>query len=153
MNFFAVLNHWVHLCSIIFWMGGTAFQVVVIAPFITKDNPLPTYLIAISNRFQKIISPLLLILLVTGGINLGFRRAGHETIPPEYVTALAFKFLLVATVVSIHFVSFIRSNLNNTTLADQKTQILSQYQHAKWTLAIGIIIIFIAAMLRQWKFL
>jgi putative copper export protein len=153
MNFFAVLNHWVHLCSVIFWMGGVAFQLLVIAPFITKENPPPAYLITISNRFQKIISPLLLILLVTGGVNLGFRRAGHETIPPDYITALAFKLLLVATVVSIHFFSFIRSNLNDTTLADQKTQILSQYRYAKWTLAIGIIIIFIAAMLRQWKFL
>lgn len=152
MPFFAVLNHWVHLSSVVFWMGGVAFQILVIAPFMTKDNAPPAYAIVLANRFQKIISPLLLILLVTGGVNLGFRRAGYETIPPGYISLLAFKVLLVAVVVSIHFFSFIRVNIANTTVADQKTQILSQLRYGKWTLAIGIIIIFIAAMLRQWKF-
>jgi putative copper export protein len=152
MNFFAVLNHWIHLASVIFWIGGVAFQLVVIFPFITKDNLPASYLITLATRFQKIISPLLLILLVTGGVNLGFRRSGYETIPSGYITTLAFKVLLVATVVSIHFFSFIRVNLDNTTATDQKAQILSQFRYAKWTLAIGIIIIFLASMLRQWKF-
>ncbi len=158
MNFFAVLNHWVHLASVIFWMGGVAFQVVVIAPFVTKDHAPPPYLIALSNRFQKVISPLIFILLVTGGVNLGFRRAGHDTIPPGYISALGFKVLLVAAVVSIHFFSFIRSKLvwtptaDDPSVLDQNRQIVTQSQYAKWTLAIGMIIIFIASMLRQWKF-
>ncbi len=152
MNFFAVLNHWIHLSSVIFWMGGVAFQLIVISPFIKKDNSPPTYLIALSSRFQKIISPLLLILLVTGGVNLGFRRAGYEAIPDGYITAFAFKVLLVTAVVSIHFFSFIRSNLTETSVADQQVQIQSQFRYAKWTLTIGVVIVFIATMLRQWKF-
>jgi len=152
MNFFAVLNHWIHLSSVIFWMGGVAFQMLVISPFMTKDSPPPAYLIAILNRFQKIISPLLLVLLVTGGVNLGFRRAGYETIPYGYISALGFKILLVTVVVSIHFFSFVRSNLTDASTTDQQAQISSQLRYAKWTLTIGVIIIFIATMLRQWKF-
>ncbi|MBI3597860.1 MAG: hypothetical protein HY201_00125 [Nitrospirae bacterium] len=152
MNFFAVLNHWVHLASVIFWMGGVAFQVLLISPFVTKDNPPRAYIVALSNRFQKVISPLILILIVTGGVNLGFRRAGHDTIPPGYISALGFKVLLVAAVVSIHFFSFIRFKFDQSSVADQETQRLSQNRYPKWTLAIGAIIVFIASMLRQWKF-
>ena len=152
MNFFAVLNHWVHLASVIFWMGGVAFQILLIAPFLKTDNPSTAYFISLSNRFQKVISPLLLILIVTGGVNLGFRREGYDMIPPGYISALGFKVLLVALVVSIHFFSFVRSRLNDPSVANQETQIVSQNRYAKWTLAIGVIIIFIASMLRQWKF-
>jgi len=152
MNFFAVMNHWIHLASVIFWMGGVAFQILLIAPFVKTDNLPPSFLIALSNRFQKVISPLLLILIVTGGVNFGFRRAGYDTIPPGYISALGFKVLLVTVAVSIHFFGFVRTKFDAPPVADQNAQILSQFRYAKWTLSIGIIIVFIASILRQWRF-
>lgn len=151
MHFFAVVNHWLHLASVIFWMGGVAFQLVVISPFLKSDHPPPAYLTILANRFLKFISPILFILVVTGGINLGVRRAGHEEIPPGYISALGFKVLLVAAVASIHFFSFIRSRYDDSS-RDENIPILPMAAYAKWTLAIGVIIIFIASMLRQWRF-
>jgi hypothetical protein len=133
-------------------MGGVAFQLFVVFPFRGKDKIAPPYLINLASRFQKIISPLLLILIVTGGVNIGFRRAGFETIPNGYIASLAFKLLLVATVVCIHFFSFVHVNLDNTFANEHETQIRSLIRYGTFTLIIGMIIIFIAAMLRQWKF-
>jgi putative copper export protein len=150
MNFFAVLNHWVHLVCVIFWIGGTAFQLLIISPFTKKDAPPASYLVAIANRFQKWIGPLIFILLVTGGMNLGFRRAGHPELPPGYISALGVKVMLVAVIASIHFFGFIRSHQDDS--LNTNTPTLPRAGYAKLTLAIGVIIIFIAAMLRQWKF-
>jgi putative copper export protein len=133
-------------------MGGLAFQLFIIAPFTQSDHALPEYLSTISSRFQKYISPLLLILIVTGGVNLGVRRAGHEALPYGYLSAFAFKALLVGAVVSIHFFSFVRSKMEDPANPDYEAQLLSRFRFAKWTFSIGIIIIFIASMLRQWKF-
>ncbi len=152
MNFFAVLNHWFHLVSVIFWMGGVAFLLLVISPFSKSDHPPPAYLVALANRFSKFIAPIIFILVVTGGINFGFRHAGHEEIPPGYLFALGFKVLLVAAVASIHFFGFVRSKVDDLSAASQKTPALPGLCYARWTLAIGIVIIFIASMLRQWRF-
>ncbi len=152
MNFFAAANHWFHLASVIFWMGGIAFQLLVISPFSKSDHPPPAYLITIANRFQKFIGPLIFILIVTGGVNLGFRRAGHEEIPPGYISMLGIKVFLVAAVVSIHFFGFIRSKREESSLVQPEIPILPRLAYAKWTLAFGVVIIFIASMLRQWRF-
>ncbi|MEK7702507.1 MAG: hypothetical protein AAB317_00910 [Nitrospirota bacterium] len=151
-DFPSALNHWIHLVFVIFWMGGLAFQLFIIAPFLKSDNAPYEYLFKISDRFQKYLSPLILILLVTGGINLGIRRAGHEEIPEGYVTLFAFKALLVAVVVSIHFFGFVRSKINEHSNIDHQAELLSRFRYATWTFLIGIVIIFIAATLRQWRF-
>jgi putative copper export protein len=133
-------------------MGGLAFQILIIAPFLKSDNAPYEYLLKISDRFQKYISPLLLILIVTGGVNLGTRRAGHEEIPTGYISLFAYKALLVAVVISIHFFSFVRSKVDDPANPNHEAQLRSRFRFAKWTFSIGIIIIFIASMLRQWKF-
>ncbi|MEK7285932.1 MAG: hypothetical protein AAB035_01355 [Nitrospirota bacterium] len=151
-GFFPVLNHWIHLILIIFWMGGLAFQILIIAPFVKSDAAPPEYLLTLLNRFQKYITPLLLILIVTGGVNLGIRRAGYENFPDGYLPAFAFKVLLVGLVISIHFFGFVRCKLNDIPNLDHRAELLSRLRYSKWTFSIGIIIIFIASMLRQWRF-
>jgi len=150
MNLFAALNHWIHLSSVIFWMGGVLFQLFIVAPFLKTDLPPPGYLIALSNRFQKVISPIILILIITGGLNIGLRRAGHEALPPGYVSALGVKILLVAGVASIHLFSMIHLQKND--LPDRTLKTLPGQPYIGWTFVLGIIIIFIAAILRHWAF-
>jgi len=150
MRLAASVNHWLHLLSVIFWIGGMAFQVLIIGPFVKSDHPPPAYLVILANRFQKFISPLLFILIVTGGINLGFRRIDSGALPPDYLKAFGLKIFLVAAAISIHFFGFIRSGTEG--VENQTGTELPRQGYAQWTLLLGVVIIFIASILRQWRF-
>lgn len=154
MNFFAVLNHWLHLVSVVLWVGGVAFQIFISAPVLKPDDPSQDYLTRISDRFRQMVGPLLLLLVITGGINLGFRRSGYESVPPGYISALGVKVFLVSAVASMYIFGVIRTRA--TEEAEKKTKEekppFPDYTFTKLTLIIGLIIIFLASMLRQWKF-
>ncbi len=154
MNFTAVLNHWLHLISAVIWIGGAAYQVFVLAPLLKSgDVPQPT-LLATVKRFRRLSLVALITLVTTGGINLGIRRAGHEFIPPGYVSALGVKIFLVVIISSGLIFGFVRA----TQLEEESRQnqeegvVLPSFSFTKMTLVLGVIIVFIAAMLRQWKF-
>ena len=87
MNFSAVLNHWLHLISAVIWIGGSAYQVFVLAPLLQSgDTPLET-LLATAKRFRQISLVALMTLVVTGGINHGIRRAGQRARASNNVNA------------------------------------------------------------------
>lgn len=154
MNFYAVLNHWLHLISVIIWIGGSAFQVFVAAPLLKTGDPSYDFLKGINKRFRRIVGPLLLILVVTGGINFGVRSKGHEFVPPGYISALGVKVFLFAALASLYFFGVLRSRYKDEEeerpREDQPT--LPEFVQTRLTLIIGLIIIFLASMLRQWKF-
>ena len=91
-------------------------------------------------------SVFLLILVVTGGMNFGFRIKGYEEIPPRYVSALAVKVFLIVAMGSALVFGFIRRE------DEDKQRLSPSLRHAKISLVFGVLIVFIAAMLRQWKF-
>ena len=151
MNLFATINHWLHLTAAILWIGGVAFQVLIFAPLL-KNRPLPaSFLGAILNRFRMMVGPLFLVLIVTGGINFGVRRAGAE-MPVAYVTALGVKVFLVATVASLHFFMGLTPYDPDAAAPNERTsRILPNFTFSQVTLIIGMAIIFIASMLRHFK--
>ncbi len=151
MNFFATINHWLHLTAAILWLGGAAFQVLIFAPLL-KTRALPAnFLDALSNRFRLMVGPLVLTILVTGALNFGIRRAGGE-MPVAYVVALGVKVFLVATVMSIHFFMGLTPPDSNRAASDERTsRILPNLTFNYVTLIVGVAIIFIAAMLRHFK--
>ncbi|MFQ5780939.1 MAG: hypothetical protein ACE5J1_00105 [Nitrospiria bacterium] len=158
MNFFAVLNHWLHLISVILWIGGAAFQVAILSPYLKVKDPSSDFLNKITTRYRHMVILLLFILVVTGGINFGFRRVGHDEIPPGYISALGVKVFLVVAMASMPLFQLVRSQHDEE--ADEKATdrfsnnpgTLPGYTFAKLTLIIGVVIIFLASMLRQWRF-
>ncbi len=154
MNFFAVLNHWLHLISVVIWIGGVAFQVFVAAPLLKTGDPSYSFLKEISNRFRRIVGPLIFVLVVTGGINFGFRRRGYEFVPPGYISALGVKVLLVSIIASFYFFELIgsRQEEDPRERTGGEQPVLPGFAYTRLTLIIGLIIIFLASMLRQWKF-
>ena len=151
MSIFATINHWLHLTAVVFWLGGVAFQVLVFAP-ILKTRALPaSFVEPLLNRFRVMVGPLVLILIVTGGINFGIRRSGGE-MPVAYIVALGVKVFLVATVASIHFFMGLTPYDPDTAASDERTsRVLPNFTFNQVTLIIGLAIIFIAAMLRHFK--
>ena len=154
MNPLAIVNHWLHLISVIFWIGGTAFQVFVLAPLIKRNDPSWETLSAVSKRFRRLSLIALIVLVVTGGINLGVRRTGHEFIPPGYVSALAIKVFLIVGMSSFLLFDLIRpkSHMEENNPQGEDAPAFPGHGFAKLTLAIGVIVIFLASMLRQWRF-
>ncbi|MCG3112593.1 MAG: hypothetical protein MCM46_12330 [Candidatus Manganitrophus sp. SB1] len=154
MNFFAVLNHWLHLISVVIWVGGAAFLVFVAAPLLKTGDPSYDFLKGVNHRFRRIVGPLLFILVVTGGINFGVRTKGYEFVPPGYISALGVKVFLFAAIASIYFFSILRSRYKDE--QDERPRenqpALPEFVNTRLTLIIGLIIIFLASMLRQWKF-
>jgi len=142
----ATIIHWLHLIGAIFWIGGNAYQVLVLIPFLKPGKPPAEILQKISKRFILISSIFLIILVITGGMNFGFRVAGHEEIPPGYVSALAVKVFLIVAMASVLVFGFIRR------VDEENDALTPSMRHAKISLVFGVLIVFIAAMLRQWHF-
>jgi putative copper export protein len=154
MNFFAVLNHWLHLISVVIWVGGAAFQVFVAAPLLKTGDPSYNFLKGINKRFRRIVGPLLFILVVTGGINFGVRSKGYEFVPSGYISALGVKVFLFVAIASLYFFGVLRSRYKDEEEEEPRGNqpTLPEFVSTRLTLIIGLIIIFLASMLRQWKF-
>lgn len=146
MDLKATIIHWLHLVGAIFWIGGNAYQVFILMPFLKQGKPPREILQKMSKRFIVISSVLLVILVVTGGLNFSFRAAGVEEIPPGYVSALAIKVFLLVAMASILVFGFIRP------VDEEEDTPVPSMRYPKVSLAFGVIIVFIAAMLRQWHF-
>lgn len=146
MNFVAVVNHWLHLIAVIFLIGGNAFQVFVLIPSIKESDPSYETLLKISRRFTRMSLMFLIVLVVTGGMNFGVRRAGHEAIPPGYISALAIKVFLIVGMAVFPLFSLVRP------VDEENKSKVPSLAYAKMGLAVGVIVVFIAAMLRLWQF-
>lgn len=153
MRLFPVLNHWLHLTSVVLWIGGAAFQIFIMAPLLESGDPSYPFLKKISKRFRLLVGPLILVLVVTGGINIHFRRAGYEELPTGYISALGVKVFLVSIVASLYFFDLLQfrqeEKAPSPSGADPK---LPGFIFTKLILVIGFVMIFLSAMLRHWKF-
>ena len=116
-QFFAIINHWVHLMSAVIWIGGLAFLVMSVTPALRKVVPkeyLRPVLDAISTRYRKIVGVLMAVILMTGGINLHFisqmmlsQTGSGISNSPKYLTILFIKLTLVLGIVTLFLYTFI----------------------------------------------
>ncbi|HET6370580.1 MAG TPA: hypothetical protein VFG95_05245 [Nitrospiria bacterium] len=162
LTFFPVINHWLHLMSAVIWVGGLAFQVFVFFPSQRKDAVSEPVLKSIANRFRMIVGPLIMILIVTGGINLHNRRLAAmarspgcgtdgkpECIPAGYTTALSLKLLFVVGIISIYLFDVMNSRREGEPRKSPADGIPTV---TRISLILGLLTIFMAAMLRHWQF-
>jgi uncharacterized membrane protein len=162
LTFFPVINHWLHLMSAVIWVGGLAFQVFVFFPSRRKDAIPEAVLKSIANRFRMIVGPLIMILIVTGGINLHNRRltamalspgcgtdGKPECIPAGYTTALSLKLLFVVGIISIYLFDVMVSRREGEPRESPPDGIPTV---TRISLILGLLTIFMAAMLRHWRF-
>jgi|SRR5579863_4286983 len=163
MKFFPVINHWLHLVSAILWIGGLGFQVFAFFPMLRAQNVFPESLVRlIVNRFRLIVGPLIVILIVTGGINIHSRReaakvlapncgtnGNPECIPAGYTSALALKLLFVVGLVSIYLFDVMVSRRPD---AVKELPADGVPVTTRVSLILGLLVIFMAAMLRHRRF-
>ncbi len=149
MDLSAVIAHWLHLMSAIIWIGAAAYQVFVLSPMVKSGSLPPAIVSSLAKRYRLISIATLVILFITGFINFKTRRMGFDAVPGGYVSALAVKAFLAVALGSGLLFGIIRSSSKYDD-ESEKEDSPPQFGANKMTLAIGSIVIFIAAMLRLW---
>jgi len=158
-QFFAIINHWVHLMSAVIWIGGLAFLVMSVTPALRKVVPkeyLRPVLDAISTRYRKIVGVLMALILMTGGINLHFisqmmlsQTGSGISNSPKYLTILFIKLTLVLGIVTLFLYTFIFKSEPATEDTEEELEAVPFQRVAFW---MGILIILCAAALKYLHF-
>ena len=158
-QFFAIINHWVHLMSAVIWIGGLAFLVMSVTPALRKAVPkeyLRPVLDAISTRYRKIVGVLMAVILMTGGINLHFisqmmlsQTGSGISNNPKYLTILFIKLTLVLGIVTLFLYTFIFKSEPTTEDTEEELEAVPFQRVAFW---MGILIILCAAALKYRHF-
>ena len=158
-QFFAIINHWVHLMSAVIWIGGLAFLVMSVTPALRKVVPkeyLRPVLDAISTRYRKIVGVLMAVILMTGGINLHFisqmmlsQTGSGISNNPKYLTILFIKLTLVLGIVTLFLYTFIFKSEPATEDTEEELEAVPFQRVAFW---MGILIILCAAAMKYLHF-
>ncbi len=104
-----IVNHWLHLMSAILWIGGLGLLMMAVVPSLRKSVPgalVKPLANAIYQKYQRIIGALMLIILITGGINIAYvnklmRAANGEGFTSQYLIALGVKLFFVMGIMTL----------------------------------------------------
>lgn len=104
-----IVNHWLHLMSAILWIGGLGLLMIAVVPALRKSVPgelVKPLANAIYQKYQRIIGALMLVILVTGGINIAYvsrlMKAGNgEGFTNPYLIALGVKLFFVMCLMTL----------------------------------------------------
>jgi putative copper export protein len=110
-----IVNHWLHLMSAILWIGGLGVLMMAVVPSLRKTVPgelLKPLANAIYQKYQRIIGVLMLVLLVTGGVNIVYvhrlMKAGNgEGFTNPYIIALGVKLFFVMCLMTLFLYNLI----------------------------------------------
>ena len=144
MNLFRLVNHWIHLLSVIFWLGGVAFMFLLLMPTIRRtlsEQAAGSVVAALHRKFATIVFVLTFVLMATGAINVGMSRHGG-TFPPQYLSILGLKLFLVVVFLTIAWKNYLDVRRN----PDQ--QVLADVPFLRLSFILAILIVFLAAGLR-----
>src|SRR5207245_8587377 len=104
-----IVNHWLHLMSAILWIGGLGLLMMAVVPSLKKSVPgelVKPLANAIYRRYQRIIGALMLIILVTGGINIAYvnrlmKATTGEGFTNPYIIPLGIKLFFVMCLLTL----------------------------------------------------
>ena len=104
-----IVNHWLHLMSAILWIGSLGFLMMAVVPALRKSVPSEYFkplANAIYQRYQKIVGGLMLIILITGGINIVYinrlmKANNGEGFTNPYIIALGIKLFFVMCLMTL----------------------------------------------------
>ena len=158
-QFLAIVNHWIHLMSAVIWIGGLAFLVMSVTPALRSAIPkqyLKPVIDAVSMRYRKIVGIIMLLILMTGGINLHYisqmmlSQTGNGIANnPKYLAILFIKLTLVLGIITLFLYTFIFKSEPATDDTEEELEAVPFQRVAFW---MGILIILCAAALKYLHF-
>ena len=110
-----IVNHWLHLMSAVLWIGSLGFLMMAVVPALRKSVPSEYFkplANAIYQRYQKIVGGLMLIILITGGINIVYinrlmKTNNGEGFTNPYIIALGIKLFFVMCLMTLFLYNII----------------------------------------------
>jgi putative copper export protein len=145
MALLAAINHWLHLMSVILWVGGLGFLLMVGTPALREQ---PQHEIRdeirmrFHRRFQRLVGPLVVTLLITGGLNVFFVHEELKSFTRAWMMFLGVKLALVTGLISAYLL-----HLMHKPPEDQKT--LAEIPWLRPSFILGLLIVLMAAYLRH----
>jgi uncharacterized membrane protein len=144
MRILASLNHWIHLISVVIWIGSLAFIVMTLTPALRGKFPQEStkvFFQDIRNRYFRMSGILLALILITGGVNVHFSLEGVERASKLWVIMLGLKLALVTAFASIFLLNVLYKS-NPPEAGEQAVP------YASASFILGVFIILCAAFLR-----
>lgn len=146
MEIFKILNFWLHLLSGMIWIGGILFLSLILIPTVRKKLPKQvseTFLRDIHVRFHKTAGVFVLLLLITGGINIHFSKLARGVFTQHYLWALNTKIVFFTVLITLYVLNF--KNLPDIS----KKPGLERIPFQDTSLVLGVLILLMAAFLKH----
>lgn len=104
MRFIYLASVFIHIFSIIFWLGGASFLSFVVIPAISKMKDYPAVFEKIAKRYSRITWGIFFpLILITGYFN-SYVKTGH-LLPSEWINVLPLTFWKFHTFIFIVLLS------------------------------------------------
>jgi uncharacterized membrane protein len=148
VNIVAALNHWLHLMSAVIWVGGLAFVVMTLSPSLKEKFPkesIQSLALAIQARYYRMTGILLVLILITGGLNVRFARQEHlvtEGFSKIWLLLLGIKLMLATGLISIYLLNLLYKN-------ESQVQEQTEIPWVRPSLVLGVLIVLTAAFLKH----
>ena len=148
MNLVAVVNHWLHIMSVVIWVGGLAFVVMTLNPSLREKFPkesIKNIIQGLQARYYRTTGILLTLILITGGLNVHFV---HEQLLPTggfsraWLLGLGVKLTLATGLISIYL-------LNLLYRGEPQEEGQTEIPWARSSFLLGVLIILTAAFLKH----
>lgn len=150
-----IINHWLHLLSAVIWIGGLAFLIIAVTPGLKKavaKEQIKPITDAFYQHYKKVSGILLVVLLVTGGVNFHYVNqlitaqtgTGIEH-HAKYLTVFFIKLFLVLILLTL-FLYTILFKSDDAEEGEESYEAVPFQQFALW---IGIFILLCAAAMKH----
>jgi hypothetical protein len=148
MSPFEALNHWIHLISAVIWIGALGFVVMALHPALKEKFPRDFVEHLAKNlreRYSRIVGGLVVLLFITGGLNVRFVRHSmleEGGLSKIWLLFLGLKLTLFTGLVSLYLLSLLYRN-------DPWNQEQTEIRWARSSFVLGVLIVLLAAFLRH----
>lgn len=148
MNLVAVLSYWLHIMSVVIWIGGLAFVVMTLNPTVKEKFPkesIKNLVQGLQARYYRTTGILLILILITGGLNVHFV---HEQVLPTggfskaWLLGLGVKLTLAIGLISIYL-------LNLLYRGEPQEEDQTEVPWARASFLLGVLTILTAAFLKH----
>jgi uncharacterized membrane protein len=144
MDILAGVVHWIHLLAAVMWIGSLSFVVMTLHPALKEKFPkesIKNLSKELQRRYFRITGALLVLIVITGGLNVRFARQAMEgSLPQTFLLFLGLKLTLVTGLISIFLLNIL---YRNEPLVENQTEI----PWAKPSFVLGVFILLLAALL------
>ena len=157
MEWLRIVNHWLHLVSVVMFIGGVAFYVQLLTPAargtLSPEGATP-FLTTLAGRFRRFAGILMVLIIFSGAGNIFFRWGEFmDGLPAGSLIILALKLLLAVVIFTLYLtlmVSPLQQAEESRSTPQSMTALLDISYH-RFAFVLGILVIFLAGMLRLWS--